>query len=82
MFLNFNILDFSLLTIIISSTMPSNKSVKICGLTRYNDLLLADDLGADYFGFILYEGSPRCLKQAQLKHTTIHSIYTLTGNYQ
>jgi phosphoribosylanthranilate isomerase len=47
--------------------MPSNKAVKICGLTRYEDLLLADDLGADYFGFILYEGSPRCLKQAQLK---------------
>lgn len=36
-------------------------SVKICGITRSEDLLLADKLGADFFGFILYPKSPRCL---------------------
>ena len=36
-------------------------SVKICGITRTEDLLLANKLGADFFGFILYPKSPRCL---------------------
>ena len=33
--------------------------VKICGLTRAQDLLLADSLGADLLGFIFAEGSKR-----------------------
>ena len=35
--------------------------VKICGLTRREDLLAALEFGADYVGFVLYEGSPRCI---------------------
>ncbi|MBN2143099.1 MAG: phosphoribosylanthranilate isomerase [Candidatus Aureabacteria bacterium] len=33
--------------------------IKICGLTSYEDLILADQLGADYTGFIYYSSSPR-----------------------
>lgn len=32
---------------------------KVCGLTSLVDAHLADRLGADYLGFILYPGSPR-----------------------
>ncbi len=35
--------------------------IKICGLTREEDVDLALDLGADYFGFIVYPKSPRGL---------------------
>ena len=35
--------------------------IKICGLTRKEDVSLALSLGADYFGFIVYPTSPRAL---------------------
>lgn len=35
--------------------------IKVCGLTREEDVDLALSLGADYFGFILYPKSPRGL---------------------
>lgn len=35
--------------------------IKICGLTRKEDVALALSLGADYFGFIVYPKSPRAL---------------------
>lgn len=36
--------------------------VKICGLTRREDLALAGDLGADYAGFIFVPSSPRYVR--------------------
>ena len=33
--------------------------IKVCGLTREEDVKLTLSLGADYFGFILYPQSPR-----------------------
>ena len=35
--------------------------IKVCGLTREEDVKLTLSLGADYFGFILYPQSPRGL---------------------
>lgn len=46
--------------------MAKGLSVKVCGLTRHDDVQLLADLGADYFGFILYEKSPRCVDRTQL----------------
>jgi len=36
--------------------------VKVCGLTRLEDALLAADLGASALGFILYPPSPRAIQ--------------------
>ncbi len=41
--------------------------IKICGLTRAEDVALAVELGADALGFVLYPGSPRFVSLAQLK---------------
>ncbi len=40
--------------------------IKICGLTRRRDAALADSLGADYLGAVLYEKSPRAVTPEQL----------------
>ena len=39
--------------------------VKICGLTRVEDILCALQAGADYLGFILYPPSPRAVNPDQ-----------------
>lgn len=41
--------------------MPERPKVKVCGLRRASDVELAQSLGADFFGTILYPGSPRFL---------------------
>ena len=38
--------------------------VKVCGITRLEDALLAADLGAAAIGFVFYPKSPRCLNVA------------------
>lgn len=40
---------------------------KVCGLTSLVDAEFADRCGADYFGFILYPKSPRCISLAQYR---------------
>lgn len=39
--------------------MPINCKIKICGLTNFEDALLAESYGAEYLGFILTQKSPR-----------------------
>jgi len=41
--------------------------VKICGLTSLEDAAAALDLGADFLGFVLYGGSPRCVSGLRLR---------------
>ena len=41
--------------------MLTPPKIKICGLTREEDVNLSLSLGADYFGFILYPQSPRAV---------------------
>jgi phosphoribosylanthranilate isomerase len=41
--------------------MSQRVRVKICGVTRAEDLAIAAEAGADAVGFNFYPGSPRCL---------------------
>ncbi|MGJ8652334.1 MAG: phosphoribosylanthranilate isomerase [Opitutaceae bacterium] len=50
--------------------MSDSLTVKICGLTREQDVAAAARLGADLFGFITYEKSPRAVELSQLAQLT------------
>ena len=39
--------------------------VKVCGITRLSDAILASELGASAIGFVFWEGSPRAVSTAQ-----------------
>jgi phosphoribosylanthranilate isomerase len=41
--------------------------VKVCGLRSLVDAEAADEVGADYLGFILYPKSPRCISLEQFR---------------
>jgi len=41
--------------------------IKVCGITRLKDALLAERLGADMLGFVFYAKSPRFLSIAQVR---------------
>jgi phosphoribosylanthranilate isomerase len=41
--------------------MQASVKIKICGLTREADVDAALELGADFFGFIVYPKSPRAI---------------------
>jgi len=47
--------------------MVKNLKIKVCGLTNEHDVDLAMQLGADYFGFIVYPKSPRAISLAKAK---------------
>ena len=44
--------------------------VKICGLTRREDAMLAAELGADFLGFVIYAGSRRYVPVETLRELT------------
>ena len=44
--------------------MIDDITVKVCGITRWQDAALALELGADYLGLNRYGQSPRCVDQA------------------
>jgi phosphoribosylanthranilate isomerase len=54
-----------------ATLLPMRPRIKICGLTREDDVSQAVRLGADAIGFVLYAASPRAVtaeKAAKLAH--------------
>ena len=55
-----------------------NVEIKICGLTGRDDAAAALDMGADYIGFVLFNGSPRCITPIRLRKI----LDVMTGIYR
>lgn len=53
--------------------------VKVCGITSYEDAMLALDLGADALGFNFFPQSPRYIDPRQA-HSIIHRIPPFAGS--
>jgi phosphoribosylanthranilate isomerase len=52
--------------------MKTRPQIKVCGLTRTEDIELVCALGADYCGFILYPKSPRALSIERAAELSAH----------
>ncbi|MFM2009254.1 MAG: hypothetical protein RIR02_1204, partial [Pseudomonadota bacterium] len=48
-----------------TQTIPNRTRIKLCGLTRAEDVQLAVELGADALGFVFYPASPRAVDAKQ-----------------
>lgn len=61
--------------------MQKRTRVKICGMTRADDVRVAVELGVDAIGMILHADSPRtiCLEQAQLLRAQVPAFVSLVG---
>ncbi len=60
----------------------SRPLVKVCGLTREEDLAVAADAGADFAGFILVEESPRGTDEVLPVPETMLSVSVHVGEYE
>jgi phosphoribosylanthranilate isomerase len=62
-------------------TLKSMVRAKICGITRLEDALLAEHLGAWALGFILAPGTPRYLEPTQIRpiSTTLGPLVVRVG---
>jgi indole-3-glycerol phosphate synthase / phosphoribosylanthranilate isomerase len=60
----------------------SRPLVKVCGLTREEDVAVAVDAGADMAGFILVEDSPRRATEVLSVPETMLSVAVFVGEYE
>jgi indole-3-glycerol phosphate synthase len=60
----------------------SRPLVKVCGLTREEDLTVAADAGADFAGFILVDESPRGTDEVLPVPETMLSVSVHVGEYE
>ncbi|HMB19382.1 MAG TPA: hypothetical protein VKO41_08745 [Gaiellaceae bacterium] len=60
----------------------SRPLVKVCGLTREEDLAVAADAGADFAGFILVDESPRGTDEVLPVPDTMLSVSVHVGEYE
>ncbi len=57
----------------------TNKKLKICGLTRFEDALLADSLKTDFLGFVFSDGFARSVTRENRLEKLLPSLGELKG---